>query len=390
MGPMSSAPTWFTFLDRSLKYDCARCGSMCCKGTGVALDGSEELVRFARLEPRLASLLRVGRDGLAAPLETKDGCWMLRPDGLCAIETDRSREEKPSVCLLFPFNRIFQIGGVRVVDVNSRLCPIEDAWSARDGQSWEGLLRDLDAAPAALMASTAHPAPLGAPAGFLALESHVRDNAPAFLEARDYVGYAAFQEHSVQVAFQGRTPRPPGDPGQEAVEEELRALLGAWRRFHGVEADPGLAAAASRAARQVALLTSSFRLNLLLRDDAAPWSSTVQLLPRQLLAAAHLTELAWLGRRRPPGLRAASDLALGAQGHLLLLALFTRKARLRRPPPLRGPPEVQELVSAICAALEGAPTLGAAADRALAGAPPHLRSLAFAQLDHREAEIEFE
>ncbi len=29
--------SFFTFLDRALKYDCPSCGSFCCKGKGAAL-----------------------------------------------------------------------------------------------------------------------------------------------------------------------------------------------------------------------------------------------------------------------------------------------------------------------------------------------------------------
>jgi len=40
------AGSFFTFPDRSLKYDCPSCGSQCCKGKGLALEAlSQKLLR---------------------------------------------------------------------------------------------------------------------------------------------------------------------------------------------------------------------------------------------------------------------------------------------------------------------------------------------------------
>ena len=168
---------------------------------------------------------------------------------------------------------------------------------------------------------------------------------------------------------------------------ELRALLASWRRFHGVESDPGLAAAAKASARQAALLTGPWRLNLQL-DGQAPWQYTAQVLPRQLLAASHLTELAWLGRQRKPGLRGASTFALAVPGQLLLLALFDRKVRVRTPPELRGPPELRAAVELLQAGVLASGSFGDAA-AALEEVPAHLRAMALTQFDQPEAELEF-
>ena len=381
-------PTWFSFIDRSLRYDCISCGSQCCKGAGLAIDSAHELVRFARLEPRMATLLRVMGHEVAQPLETKDGCWFLEESGLCAIETRGQRNDKPSVCLLFPFNRVFRIQGVRVVDVNLRLCPLEDALATgKSGQSWEGLLADVDAAPDGMFSLEDRALPPGAPKGFLALEGRLRDGAAAYLEEPDYAACAAWQEETIACIFEGRPLPQPGANGLEERTAELRALLASWRRFHGVESDPGLAAAAKASARQAALLTGPWRLNLQL-DGQAPWQYTAQVLPRQLLAASHLTELAWLGRQRKPGLRGASTFALAVPGQLLLLALFDRKVRVRTPPELRGPPELRAAVELLQAGVLASGSFGDAA-AALEEVPAHLRAMALTQFDQPEAELEF-
>ena len=87
--------SFFTFPDRALKYDCPSCGSFCCKGKGVALEAREEVVCFARIEPRMAALIYPFDHSFARVLDATDGCWMLKPDGLCAIDwstaTRRSR-----------------------------------------------------------------------------------------------------------------------------------------------------------------------------------------------------------------------------------------------------------------------------------------------------------
>src|SRR6185503_19142891 len=127
------------------KYDCAACGSQCCKGKGLALEASVEVVRFARLEPRLAALLFPVDARFAQVADVTDGCWMLEPDGRCAIENTHGYDAKPHTCRLFPFNRIFRVGAERVVDFNSKICPLEDVADARNGQSWADLAKQIEA-----------------------------------------------------------------------------------------------------------------------------------------------------------------------------------------------------------------------------------------------------
>ena len=63
----------------------------------------------------------------------RDRCWFLADDGLCRIEVEDGRDAKPASCRLFPFNRVFRIGGYTVVDYNSVICPLHVGESARAG-----------------------------------------------------------------------------------------------------------------------------------------------------------------------------------------------------------------------------------------------------------------
>src|SRR5450755_3003735 len=127
---------FFTFLDRSLSYDCPSCGQLCCKRSGLQLDAGRDLLKFTSRAPRLAALGRPVMPGRWDIVETADGCAMLEPTGLCHLEVAHGRAEKPLTCRLFPFNAIARIGEVRVVDFHNRICPLQDAADARTGQSW--------------------------------------------------------------------------------------------------------------------------------------------------------------------------------------------------------------------------------------------------------------
>lgn len=54
----------------------------------------------------------------------RDRCWFLADDGLCRIENEDGRAAKPASCRLFPFNRVFTLGAMTVVDYNSVICPL--------------------------------------------------------------------------------------------------------------------------------------------------------------------------------------------------------------------------------------------------------------------------
>ncbi len=381
--------SFFTFPDRALKYDCPSCGSFCCKGKGLALEASKEVVRFARLEPRMAALVYPADHRFAHILDVSDGCWMLQPDGLCAVETGHGYAAKPHTCRLFPFNRIFQVGEVRVVDFNSKICPLQDASEARDGQSWESLQKQIDGEGPSFFGRGSVPLPEGArEQDWARQERWVRDSIDAHLGEPDYAAFAALQEEGSLALLRGGALPEPHAPAVLERAAYLRQVLQSWRIHHGVEGDPRLETAARLAARQASLLTCSWRLYLLLSSEAAPYPGVVRMLPRHLLAAAHLIELSHLARKIAPGLRAATETFQGAAPLIGLLAVFPQRARLKTPLELGVALEVQPALVALSRLLlEGGRTLAEAAEQSLSPFPVHLRSMALTALAFGNAEL---
>lgn len=129
-GGLPSAPVvdladvYFTWPDRGLSYRCAGCGA-CCKGLGIGLDvAGGQLAALAARRPAIVPFLR--RRGDAVTLwNPRDRCWFLADDGLCRVEVEDGRAAKPASCRLFPFNRVFRLGALTVVDYNSVICPLQ-------------------------------------------------------------------------------------------------------------------------------------------------------------------------------------------------------------------------------------------------------------------------
>lgn len=381
--------SFFTFSDRTLRYDCPSCGSFCCKGKGIALEARDEVVRFARLEPRMASLVHPLNAHFAQVVDVTDGCWMLRPDGLCAIETDHGYAQKPHTCRLFPFNRIFQVGDVRVVDFNSKICPLQDSSEARNGQSWDDLQKQIDGEGPSFFGRGDVPPPKGAlELGWAAHERFIRDAIDAHLGDPDYAPFAALQEEAM-LALVRRQPMPaPHSPRVMERAGSLRTMLDSWRSHHGIAGDPRLAEAARIASRQAALLTCSWRLSMILNRAAGPYPGTIQMLPRHLLAATHLLEAAHLAHRTTPGLRAGTELFQGAAPLIGVLSLFPQRAHLAKPLDHGVATEVQPALDALSKALlQRGRTLAEAAQEALSAFPAHLRSMALSALAFGNAEL---
>jgi hypothetical protein len=68
--------------------------------------------------------LRRRGDAITA-FNPRDRCWFLDDGGLCRVEAELGRARKPASCRLFPFNRVFRLGGFSVVDYNSVICPLQ-------------------------------------------------------------------------------------------------------------------------------------------------------------------------------------------------------------------------------------------------------------------------
>jgi hypothetical protein len=99
-----------------------------------------QLVQLVAKRPELAAFVRRRGDAITA-FNPRDRCWFL-DDGLCRIEVEDGRAAKPASCRLFPFNRVFQIGGVLVVDFNSVICPLEVAHG--DGVAHADVIAEIE------------------------------------------------------------------------------------------------------------------------------------------------------------------------------------------------------------------------------------------------------
>jgi Fe-S-cluster containining protein len=66
--------------------------------------------KLVQLYPALESMA-VARHGNILSFATPTGrCHFLEPDNLCRIEKEHGKQQKPGVCMLFPFNVFTRIG----------------------------------------------------------------------------------------------------------------------------------------------------------------------------------------------------------------------------------------------------------------------------------------
>jgi len=327
--------TYFTFEDGALRYDCVTCGAKCCKGFGIGLDraGAE---RLCAERPALRAFVRVSGGGTVVAANVSDGCWFLDAERLCGLERTGGRTAKPPACRLFPFNRLFRVGGVRVVDANTLLCPLEDARGA--GVSHAELLAELEELGDRATWAIAEP-----PAGQSAAEALAEERAAARACAEAVARGEA--EFAVVASAMGGGP-----------VEELRAARAAAARLLGLgDAVEGGDSAAT--ARVLARVAPSLRFNARFGtgagagagagarvDSVARWLVMLELLLRAGSA---------LGA--PPTLRAATELF---QARRPLLAVLARAGERLHLDPAAGlqlsteaPAELQPLLFRLAGAL---------------------------------------
>lgn len=274
---------YFTFLDGAFGYDCASCGQACCRGKGVALDAQRDLVPLLTRVPQVASLLTPLEGGYVRLPDVTDGCWFLRVDGLCSYEVTHGRDAKFTTCRLFPFNRVFRAGSLRIVDFNSVVCPLRDLHGTGQGIRHQELSAELSAVGEGPLTSTALPLPDGArELRWAVLEQAILDASADALQAQSYLPYAAHQLAQTRrhVGLRGSAAADFALDQLSRLESSLVALFGA--------AGPG----SPLTTRRMALLTPSLRFNTLFRRGAGPYSESALRQPAQLLAAWFLASLA--------------------------------------------------------------------------------------------------
>lgn len=342
---------YFTFADRALGYDCAACRQRCCRGKGFSF-AAEELVPLLARAPHLAPHLQLRGGGSFGGVDLTERCWFLDEGGMCELETAHGRAAKPSTCRLFPFNRVFKLGEVRVIDVNSMLCPVEPRPGA--GQSHAELLAEIDA----LAGSSLLDVPAWQP----------MELAPDWLARERSVARAA-EEHAGS----------PSALAAAAGDGATDALHAAWARAYGID-EAELAPLEALAAPRVALIYGSLRWNALFRKGALAYPRELERLPRRLRALTLLAALSARSLGAAPTLRGVTELYRAQAGALDVLERFAQPVKLAQPKFSADVPQpLQPALGALLGgAFRGGRTLGELVIAAGDTLPPPQRPLAIA------------
>ena len=196
---------YFTWPDRRFRYECRGCGA-CCKGHGIGMDvAGGQLTQLVARRPAIVPFLRRRGDAITA-FNPRDRCWFLADDGMCRIEVEDGRAAKPASCRLFPFNRVFRIGGYTVVDYNSVICPLAAVADGGGGVSHAEVLAEIE--------GIADPAVVGTPLPARDPEAEGR----ALVEGEGAIAAAMFAAAEVLA----RLERGPGG-GEGAADPVTRA-----------------------------------------------------------------------------------------------------------------------------------------------------------------------
>lgn len=338
---LSVLPLAFTFLDGAFRYDCPTCGQACCRGKGIAIDASRELVPLVARAPALAPLVTPLSGGYVRLPDATDGCWFLRDDGMCRYEEKHGREAKFLTCRLFPFNRIFRVGNLRIVDFNSVVCPLQDAYGTGNGVTYRELTAEIQSGGDSPLVNTLAELPEGArELRWHALEQGLLEASAVHLEAPDYIAYAEFQSARTQRHL-GEV-RPSDDAG-------LFALVEMWQRLYGIQAkDETWQKLSAQTARAMTLLTPSLRFNALFKRGAGPYRQQVAMLPQKLLASWFLSTLAAFAVSPAP---AALSLRSITEFHQAQAPLRDLLARFGEPAALDRPLAAPDMPDAVAAAV---------------------------------------
>lgn len=315
---------YFAFLDGAFRYDCGRCGQACCRGKGVALAAQRELVPLLRRVPEMGPLLQPLPGGYVKLPDVTDGCWFLASDGMCSYERSHGRDAKFTTCRLFPYNRVFRVGATQVVDVNSVVCPIEDALGSGHGTSHAELTAELEAIGKNPLTESQVNLPAGArELRWRELEITLRDDSAQFVCEPDFVKLARHMQQVTEkhLGLRGELPDMVGQ-----VASYLSAFYGSLSSPH-----------APATARALTLLTPSLRFNGLFRKGADDYRRLIQSQPLQLLSTYVLSQKAAATWNRPLSLRALTEL------HQAQTELRSLLARLHEPAQLTSPIFAPEL-----------------------------------------------
>ena len=307
----------FTWPDRRFTYDCPSCGA-CCHGMGIGIDAAGgQRERLLQLYPGLASFSRK-RGATWTIFNPRGRCWFLDQSGLCRVEVDHGRDEKPASCRLFPFNRVFRLGDYTIVDYNSVICPLQIAAADAPERavSHESVLAEIASIRDPAVIGTPLPAQRANEEGKRLVQRERAIATACFAGADDASAQGA---SLVELGWRAQL-RNPGDAGplaqaRDRISRALKTMTGlSWQ----MPADTEL--------RTALWLTPSMRFNELY--GPRQYALRTQLggvLPDIWLAWLHFLAVGHGLAGRPLGLRAATTI-WSEQMALCFLAAHWRRA----------------------------------------------------------------
>lgn len=325
---------YFTWPDRRFRYECRGCGA-CCKGHGIGLDvAGGQLEQLIARRPEIVPFLRRRGEAITA-FNPRDRCWFLDSAGLCRIEAEDGRAAKPASCRLFPFNRVFRLGGYTVVDYNSVICPLA---AGDDGVAHADVLAEIEA--------IADPSIVGTPLPARDAEREGRE----LIEAERAIAAAAFAAAEAAEAAAERGRAGAGGGGDGGEQAALAAAWGAQADAAALPTERDVAGAAltaiagapwrlpSAATLAAALwLTPSMRFNELYGPrQYAPRSTMPPVLARMWLAWLGFAALGEALAGHPLGLQELTTL-WSEQAPLMHAAARWTEAPALRPGPVELP-----------------------------------------------------
>lgn len=316
---MDPTRIYFTWPDRRFTYECATCGA-CCRGLGIGIDAAGgQKRRLLTLYPQLTPFMRK-RGATWTAFNPRGECWFLTGDGLCRIEAEHGRADKPASCRLFPFNRVFRLGDYTIIDYNSVVCPLQVTAEEPTGIPHESVLADIGATVDSAIVGTPLPAERPAEEG-RRLVTRERALAEACFAAADELSANDIEsglERGWRAQVRDRNTAGTFADARERISRALITLTDAPWQCPGPED-----------ARTALWLTPSMRFNELYGPrQYATRTELVGALPDIWLAWLHFLALGGQLAERPLGLRAATTV-WSEQMPLCYLA-----ARWRRAPTL--------------------------------------------------------
>lgn len=322
---------YLSFGDGDLGYNCAECGSACCRGKGFGAT-RDELVQIARRHPSLAYFAAPASDSsvdLVSLVNLPRRCFFLRNDGLCAIHADQGRDIKPIVCKTFPANHYFVSGEILIVDLNF-MCPIR-LWRRGSGDyriTHKDILSDISVHERSIVPNRTDfsqpPASVGRrqrefTPSMIDFEELCRDFASRHPDL-DALDLWAAQQLMVERLFDRKPLRALRDREIAGARERLVTFCRLVVDFLGANdfVEPSLQKLARRA--DLRALTSTIRLRLLKAMPHQKYETVIETAARVLCALGIYCELAEVTGGTPLDLQGTEALVSVYLGPMVLLS----------------------------------------------------------------------